>query len=926
MKLSNEIRRIIAQRCEFDLEIIKSQGTTIITESVIKDVLNKAKVLIPGADEEDLNLIFKQLEARHQVHHSQGIAIYDNYDHINWYSERKEKEEFFWDRYRQHLIEEEHLDINSVNKLGEDTLINLMNSIADPSIPDNQKNLVRGLVIGDVQSGKTSTYAGLICKAADAGYKVVILLTGVTETLRQQTQERMEEGIIGFTTRKNKGTKVELITPVGVGLKDQSKRATAFTSYENDFKGGVSSITTSLQEYKSLVMFIVKKNTAVLNKLFRWLKAYNTTENDPFIHLPMLLIDDEADNASINTKKDKFDPTATNKVIREICNIFINTTYVGFTATPFANVFIDPNTPEQMKNADLFPKDFIYVLPTPSTYIGAKKIFYEDSEYHSSLKYITDVQEPDYDELESADEKHMLTRPFFHGHKKEWEGELPGSLTDAIYCFFLSNVARDLRGDNEEPRTMMINMSRFVKVQNYIKRHVEQIYKDFFDTIKFEFSDNRDENLDHPLFIKLKNLWVKNYNTDIEINDLLEKTNLIKAIEKMQIIVVNSGRNSSKLDYKKNKSLRAIAVGGLALSRGLTLKGLMTSYFYRNTATFDVLMQMGRWFGYRFNYADLCKIWTSELSADWYKIISDATEELKDDLKKLFNDKLTPSEFGIKVRDESDELQITALNKMRNSFDQDIYISLWGSISETPYLSLNSDNNHINYDAVKQLISTLHKNNLHFLKHKGGKIPFVSHVPKGIVSDFLREIKINIKNIKFDPSQIEEIINSDNSSKMQFWDICFINGDSNQTIELSTDVEVQLLHRKIIKGNGCFSFAGRGTLGGTSDGKIGLSDDQINRVLKALEKDKKGVKNKAWFEYCEDRSPILFIYLIKPKELTEDQKEDEQLTRYITSLGNTPVVAFAMGFPANNSSSASATHYKVNSTWVKLNYEDVEEE
>ncbi len=926
MILPVEIRQLIAQSVELAAKAMQKQGIQI-TEGIIGNLITSQLLPPLQADDEDINNIRKQVESRTMVQHTPGIVIYDEYKRSDWYSLLEPHEEYFWERYRRFLIEEEHLDINSVNKLGEDTLINLMNSLANPQIEENHKNLVRGLVIGDVQSGKTSTYAGLICKAADSGYKVVILLTGVTETLRQQTQERMEEGIIGFTVRRNKSSRTDKIEEVGVGLYDRTKRATAFTSYDNDFKAGVTNIITSLQEYNSLVMFIVKKNTSVLNKLYNWLKAHNASPEDGLIHLPMLLIDDEADNASINTKKDKSDPTATNKVIRAICNIFNNTSYVGFTATPFANVFIDPNTPEQMTTADLFPKDFIYVLPTPSSYIGAKKIYDKDGEYHSSLRFISDINEPDEDELEQADETHMLTRPFYHGHKKEWEGELPQSLTDAIYCYLLSNVVRDLRGDSDKPRTMMINMSRYVRVQNYIKRYVEAIFKAFHHDVKYEFKDEYEDNLNHPLFIKLKSLWTANYDIqDVSLEEILDKNNILKAIDKMQIVVVNSGRSSTKLDYKKNKSIRAIAIGGLALSRGLTLKGLMTSYFYRNTATFDVLMQMGRWFGYRDQYADICRIWTSENSANWYKIISDATEELKDDLSKMFEDRLTPSEFGIKVRDESDDLQITAMNKMRSAFNHDIYFTLWGSIFETPYLSLNAKNNKVNYNAVLNLIQELHVDDIHFTKFNGGNISYAANVPKHFILDFIRSIKVNLKNIKFDTSQIETIINTDSSPVMSLWDIGFVNGDSNISIDLSEDVSVELLHRRLVKGNGCLSFAGRGSLGGTSDGKVGLSQTQIDRILKELKQENKGLRNKVWFERCQDRNPLLLIYLVRPKDLDDEQLKDEQLVKYVNELNGTPIVAFAIGFPQNTGLGASATHYKVNSTYIQQNYTDADDE
>ena len=136
-----------------------------------------------------------------------------------------------------------------------------------------------------------------------------------------------------------------------------------------------------------------------------------------------------------------------------------------------------------------------------------------------------------------------------------------------------------------------------------------------------------------------------------------------------KVIVVNGSRESREdtPDYKRNPSLRIIAVGGLALSRGFTLKGLSTSYIYRNTCTYDVLMQMGRWFGYRPNYEKVCRILITNTSANWYQEIAEATEELKSELAQMQSLELTPTDFGLRIRRDDTALEITARNKMRKA-------------------------------------------------------------------------------------------------------------------------------------------------------------------------------------------------------------------------------------------------------------------
>ena len=179
---------------------------------------------------------------------------------------------------------------------------------------------VRGLVVGDVQSGKTSNYLGLITKAADAGYKVIFILTGTIESLRKQTQIRVEEGFVGY----------DVVSAVDVGVGRGDKTPKSFTSRLKDFVADDDQNTNiKISNYPSEPMiFVVKKNASVLSKLYTSLKNINTTKQYQQIKAPMLLIDDEADNASINTRKPEDDPTKINKYIRNILKLFSRSSYV----------------------------------------------------------------------------------------------------------------------------------------------------------------------------------------------------------------------------------------------------------------------------------------------------------------------------------------------------------------------------------------------------------------------------------------------------------------------------------------------------------------------------------------------------------------------------------------------------------------------
>lgn len=890
-------------------------------DDIIKEGLRRALI---DVNEDDYKRIKNEFEYRYNITQKEGISIVDDYyEHRDWYLNKCEKDGFindvFWKRYREYLIREAKLNINIVNNLDNHILRDLMNYLGDPC--SESPFFRRGLVIGDVQSGKTATYTGLICKAADSGYKVVILLTGITESLRSQTQKRIESGIIGISITGLKDKKQsKIITRVGVGKDNGPIKVTAMTSMEYDFIGSKDQITTSLENHK-LVMFIVKKNTKVLDKLYYWLHSMNANSLDSKIHYPMLLIDDEADNASINTNKEEDDPTKTNEIIRKLANVFTQTTYVGFTATPFANVFINPDTKEEMLNDDLFPKNFIYVLQPPSNYIGPSQIFSKNGKHRDSLVWIQDIEEP-----EEPDNTFDITNNFYFKHKKEWCGELPKSLFTSIYSFFLANVVRDLRGDSLEPRTMMVNMSRFVKVQAYIKGKIESLYNEVYNEIKINFSDNEDDNVNNKLYKDLKNCWDENFrNINIKWDDVCKKQNLLRAIENIEIIIVNSGKNSGKLDYEKNPHLRAIAIGGLALSRGLTLEGLIISYFYRNTATFDVLMQMGRWFGYRKNYEDLFRIWTSKKSADWYNEIADATDELKSDISRMKDAKLTPADFGLRVRDDSEDLKITAANKMRYADNKIEQISFWGEVFDTPYLDIDLANNISNTNKTIRFINSLVNKGFQFNKPQEGQGLFFNRdISSKNIINFLKELSISVHNIRFDKKQITDFVTNCKDETLEKWDIVIIEG-SGDTFEINPKMSIKPVLRGFDTLKNRINIGKRRSrLTSPTDTRNGATKEQIEYTKGEARKNGwdgiSTLPRETWFRYIEERNPLLMIYFIYLD--TEGCPINEQ--QLVVDLKGIPLVGFSIGFPKSKNSYASEYHkYKVN---IIYNRQEAEEE
>ena len=865
----------------------------------------------------------KSIFAKYNISTTHGHLISNDYDEEKWYDKVKDSlDTFFWTRYRDYLIDVKNFNPNVVATLGEETLNKyIMNSLGNP---DSKKSFhKRGLVIGDVQSGKTSTYIGLMCKAADAHYKVFILLTGTIEGLRKQTQERVEEGFIGLNLsgdKKNTTTK-----RVGVGLDNKPILAASLTSRNNDFTENCDKIAVSLAANRAVV-FVVKKNSTVLDSLTDWLISTNADPATGKIDLPMIMIDDEADNASINTSKSKESPTRINGMIRKLANVFTKSNYIGFTATPFANVFIDPETTEKMENSDLFPEDFICCLPSPSNYIGPTQIFSKSGVYHNQIVKIEDAG------IEEED-----GWPFYYKHKKDWEGDLPNSLTDAVYTFYLANAIRDLRGDINKHRTMLVNMSRFVKVQKYIKTMIEGIHKRAYASIKFNLSNNFEESMRDPILKRIYKNWEKQYSTvSFTWNEISEV--LLKSIEDIQIKIVNSSKSSEKLIYSDDEPVRAIVVGGLALSRGLTLEGLVISYFYRNTCTYDVLMQMGRWFGYRNGYDDLFRIWTHEQSADWYAEIAEATEQLKNDMGIMQEMEMKPKDFGIRVRNDSDELSITAANKMRNSVDEYQIESYFGNLIETPYLIYDDEIQRQNYVNTFNWINDLSETHRVELDEKAGagKHNVIYDVSKKEIIRYLRGISISKYSSEFNIKDIRNFLTQCQDEQIDKWNIILMDGskteEPDRIINFKT-FKVYKLTRNYIQydsGNKKIALGKSGKIGGTNDGLMGIENRNGFTAQEIIEKAKNEYKkawverkktplpakisysSKTWFQYIKYRNPALIIYFVDPS----CKSQENQAKEFKERLGECALVGLGMGLPKNDNASVFTKYrFKANKVY-----------
>lgn len=894
---------------KYAINYLNDSGEEVYTEDLIKEAANTFAPFVKNISEEEIKKTIINLETRFNITMEQGAILKGADNYKKWYyNSKSENGTAYWDRYRRYLEEEVRTPTQVIDQI--DYAANeIMDNLANPKSDTNFSR--KGLVIGAVQSGKTSNYIGLMNKAADSGYKVIIVLTGTIEKLRKQTQERIDEGFIGSDSKAIVDNKKS--RSVGVGnyeyLDGETLTVAPFTTTSDDFNIKAS---LKIEGHKGPAVFVLKKNKSVLEKLAKWLKIYNVNTMTGTIESPLLLIDDEADNASVNTASEDKDPTTINQLIRNILKLFSKSSYVGFTATPFANIFIDPQYKSE-DGDDLFPRDFIYLLEQPSNYVGPTELYSSEGKYNYMLRNNDDVE-------------NVLKIKHKNG---EFPTRLPDTLKEAVIVFFLSNAVRDLRGDEKKHRSMLIHISRFISVQNNIKDKVDNYVKYLQLQIQnYIYDDDENETICeiHKVFEKE---FGNNENYDLKKEKILEKWQdvkkaLLKAVLPIQVKVVNSGVASKNLNYDEyDDGLRLIAIGGLSLARGLTLEGLMTSYFYRNTKMYDTLMQMGRWFGYRDSYVDLCRLWTSSESAAWYEHIAIATEDLRYEIKKMDAQNKKPIEFGLKVRSAEDApLIITAKNKMRTADQMDLRRSINGQIIETPILFKNSEQLKGNNLIIKDWLKDNQKYNCTDFSNLNLEKPTLKNVDKQSIVKLLNLIEIPYMN---DITSIVKIIEENESHLFEKWDVVVASNDKVSDQEKG---KVQFGPYDINPLERSFDFFGNNEsfirmsktkkrLGQVSYARGGLTKNQFTEIDKEVKNQRENLGRRKngelkspseymYFNTGKNRNPLIVIYPIKLKP-----SEDLNTKSYVENNSEL-VTGISIGIPDIDGKDTVTYEYAIN--------------
>lgn len=573
----------------------------------------------------------------------------------------------------------------------------------------------RGLVLGYVQSGKTTNFTAVIAKAADAGYRLFIVLSGIHNALRWQTQDRLNEQLWELN-------------------RDSWHRLTD----EEDFRA-TSNVDALLAARQQHVLAIVKKNGPRLRALKRWL-----FEARPGLleKCPVLIIDDEADQATVNTAKPDRKPSTINGLIREIVNGLPKSAYVGYTATPFANVLIDPQNYE-----DLYPRDFIVDLPRPEVYIGPEAIFgREPLEFDAD-----DVEDDGHDFVRTVPAEELQDlKPRGASTRHDFEPDVTESLDQALRYFLLSTAARRVRGVGNPHATALVHTSQHIDVHDRTAEAVRSHLRSLASRLL---------RRDDLLVGALEDQWRSECDrvpasdfgvTEVPWDDVVA---VLPSVAEDAEVITDNSRSAERLTFDKDNPRVIVAVGGNTLSRGLTLEGLSVSFFIRTASAYDTLLQMGRWFGYRNGYADLTRIWMPDDMREWFHHLATVEQEIRYEIERYETGPTTPEQMGVRIGLHP-KLAVTSAAKMQGAVAANASYS--GQRIQT-ILFNHRDGEWLedNREAVVRLVAA--SADATRVQPRPG-ITLLGPVPSALIVDFVRDYRFHENSRDLDGGLISKYI------------------------------------------------------------------------------------------------------------------------------------------------------------------------
>jgi len=917
------------------LQILRNEDLPT-TETIRIKVRNVTKMFREMNQYSDVNNVdedqlVKEIETLCNIYVPTMSTLDDIRDHQEWLSSQRAQIPWrFWERYQHYLEDDPRMPPQAVRRL-DDVTNQTLSRLENPLRPGPWDR--RGMVVGQVQSGKTSNYTALMCKAADAGYKLIVVLAGIHNSLRSQTQLRLDEGFLGFDTQKR-----SLYDPnnirLGVGLLPGTNlyhvHSLTNSADKGDFNLTVAKQVSVMTGGAEPVLLVVKKNASVLRNLLKWstiLQSSNQGSIHSRVHgVPLLLIDDEADNASININPvfdesgnpdPEMDPSKINGLIRKLLNSFEQSAYIGYTATPFANIFIANQVTSEEFGEDLFPRSFIINLQPPSNYFGPAKLFglTEDpktgQETTSGLPLIRRID----DYLKWMPDKHK---------KEHRPSQLPESVKQAIKAFILTCAIRYVRGQAHEHNSMLIHVTRLTAVQSCVSEQVREELSFLQQRLRYG-----DGHAPGPITEELKILWDADFEPTMQKfsePDLIPvtwdqvKEMLYAVASKIEVRKIN-GTAKDTLQYIEHpEGLNVICIGGDKLSRGLTLEGLSISYYLRASTMYDTLMQMGRWFGYRVGYADLCRLYTSSELIGWYRDITAADEELRQMFEDMAAQEKTPEDYGLGVIKHPGGLMITAAAKMRNG--QTITLSYSNRIVETVVFFKDGQINQQNLLATERLIRDIDTRYLHRVDRTGNYI--WESVNGETIVDFLTDYTTHAAARTVQSSILNKYIRARMAdNELIEWTISLISNRENEKKFSVCDLSVGLTDRQRVDGDDSPDSKYRiRRLVSPGDEWIDLSEEEF--ALATIETQKAWRKNPGKSKSKEppkfpsgtivrrtrpSKRGLLLLYMLNYKSETPP-------------IPDVPIVGFAISFPESDRGEKFGIEYVVNDIYLQLELGD----
>ncbi len=661
------------------------------------------------------------------------------------------KEDNFFSKYINNILIQRNSDYSSVEQLKNEceSIVNML-----PTIEDSNDRI--GLVIGKVQSGKTSTFNGLITAAIDLKYNVIIIVSGLKENLRVQTQKRFESDVVDVLQPAENidSRKVNFISLT------TTDRASQNLSHGDRIFGNLIGANPP-----NIVFGVYLKNG---NNLRRLIKKIESTNKNYLKNIKALIIDDESDEATPNTSGDVNNPVTINKLLRQLRKVLNTATYLQFTATPFANIL------NEMGDETLYPRNFIHVLETPKKYFGPLQLFgdpdlsEDDNDYSDPIDAIREVPSEELDCILELTDSVSYNEPKLT------------KLNESIVWFFISTAIREMRG-NEDFSTMLIHTSGRISqhkvLYGYTLKYLDWLRENeslFFESCRILWETEKDRISIDDLQRVFPN-YGADFKRDPEFGQFADR--LLPVLRKTVVRIDNGEADIEiRLNYGENTPKYQIAIGGNTLSRGLTLYGLTSCYFVRKVSNFDTLMQMGRWFGYKVGFESLPRIWTTFKLKEGFRNLVSMEIHLKNDIKTKYSNGLaTPRQIAPKILRRPD-FQITRRNAMRLAQLSEVDFS--GTALQT--IMFNNDYTLLkaNEDLTREFLEAAINESKPSPTIENKIV--IENINLGLIKEFLSNYQCLEDGRGFNLAKINEFILK-NESLFSKWNIAVIGGSKENS-------------------------------------------------------------------------------------------------------------------------------------------------